>query len=320
LTRPTLDEVLDYRRRVDAGVLRLLARGEPEIDRVAEVGIHHEQQHQELLLADVKHLFAQNPLAPAYRARAATARLEHPDLGWVAIAEGIREIGHAGPGFHFDNEAPRHRVALRAFEIADRLATNREIIEFIDDGGYRRPELWLDAGWDVVRREGWNAPLYFRAVGGEWYELELSGLRRIDPAEPAVHLSYFEADAFARFRGARLPTEAEWEVACAPLEVRGNFVESGLLHPRAATAGGGIRQAYGDAWEWTSSAYAPYPGYRPLAGALGEYNGKFMCGQLVLRGGSCATPASHVRATYRNFFPPAARWQFAGVRLARDLA
>ncbi len=323
LTRPTLDTVLAYRRHVDGVMHRLLEQSGGIDDPLAaavELGLHHEQQHQELLLTDIKHLFSGNPLRPAYRA-CATAPHGHPaSLRWYGYAGDLQWIGHDGAGFAFDNECPRHRVFVEAFELGDRLVTNGEFLAFIKDGGYARADLWLSDGWNVVQGCGWSAPLYWEQRGETRELLTLSGLRKLRADEPVCHVSYYEADAFARWVGARLPTEAEWEVAAAQTTcASGNFVEHGWLHPVPAGAHTTApAQLFGDVWEWTQSPYTPYPGYRPPAGALGEYNGKFMCNQFVLRGGSCVTPASHMRATYRNFFPPEARWQFTGIRLARD--
>ena len=322
ITRPGLAEVRAYRAHVDAAVHALLARGtlSPAQREVLELGLQHEQQHQELILTDLKHLFSKNPLHPVYRPRPPEdAAPPAPALGWHAYPPGLREIGHTGPGFAFDNEGPRHRVYVHGFALASRLVTNGEYLAFVADRGYQRPELWLSDGWAAVCANGWRAPLYWREQGGAWRHYTLAGLREVAPGEPVTHVSAYEADAYARWAGARLATEAEWEVVAAGAEVAGNFVESGRLHPAAAPASAaGPAQLFGDVWEWTSSAYAPYPGYRPPAGALGEYNGKFMANQLVLRGGSCATPRAHVRASYRNFFHPDARWQFSGIRLARD--
>ena len=325
LTRPSLDAVLAYRRHVDARVLEWLGKGEPGAHAdVVELGLHHEQQHQELLLTDAKHLLGANPLRPAYRSDLRVARGAAPPLRWVRLEGGLREVGCAGPGFHFDNEAPRHAVLLAPFELASRPVTNREWLAFLDAGGYDEPAFWLADGWATVRAEGWRAPAYWERHEGAWNEFTLGGLRALDLDAPVSHVSGYEADAYARFAGARLPTEAEWEIAAAEVPVRGNFVESDALHPMPCASLQPARsqpdQLFGDVWEWTQSPYVAYPGFRPAAGAIGEYNGKFMCNQLVLRGGSCATPASHVRASYRNFFPPAARWQFSGLRLARDLA
>jgi ergothioneine biosynthesis protein EgtB len=307
--------VLAYRRFVDEAVLARL--GDPETHATVELGIHHEQQHQELILTDIKHALASNPLEPAYRGAPPPPRGRAAPLRWRAHEAGVRSIGHAGPGFAFDNERPRHRVFAEAFELATRPVTNAEYREFIADGGYRRPELWLSDGWAAAQREAWSAPLYWRGESGDASCFGLDGRQPLRPEDPVCHVSWFEADAFARWAGARLPTEAEWETA-ADAEIEGNFVETGWLAPRP-TPDLGERPAalFGDVWEWTASPYVPYPGFQPLAGALGEYNGKFMSGQLVLRGGSCATPRSHVRRTYRNFFYPHQRWQWSGIRLAR---
>jgi ergothioneine biosynthesis protein EgtB len=319
LSRPTLAEVRAYRAAVDERVGAVLARGVGADDlAVVELGLQHEQQHQELLLTDVKHLFAANPLRPAYRELPPPLRTEVAPLRFVAFAAGLHELGHAGQGFAFDNEGPRHRAFVPGFALASRVATNGEYLAFLRDGGYERPELWLSDGFAWREAEGVRAPLYWEERDGEWTTLTLAGPRPLRPEEPVVHVGFYEAAAYAAWAGARLPTEAEWEVAAASAPVSGNFVESGRLHPAPAGAGPGLAQLFGDVWEWTRSDYAPYPGYAPTAGALGEYNGKFMCNQRVLRGGSCASPRSHLRATYRNFFPPAARWQFSGVRLARD--
>jgi len=321
LTRPDLETVRAYRAHVDGHLIALLERGiEAELADMVELGLQHEQQHQELILTDAKHLLAANPLRPAYRGDlVAPVAADAPPLRWQRHEAGIRSIGARPPGFHFDNEGPRHRVWLEGFELASRPATAREFLGFIADGGYRRPALWLAEGFDVARSLGWQAPAYWERRDSAWLAFTLAGLRPLDLDAPVCHLSYYEADAFARWSGARLPSEVEWEVAAADAPVVGNFVESDRLQPAAGDAGGaGPLQLFGDVWEWTSSAYGAYPGYRPPAGALGEYNGKFMCSQIVLRGGSCLTPADHVRASYRNFFPPAARWQMSGVRLARD--
>ncbi len=328
LSRPTVEETYRYRAAVDHAVVELAALLDEArwqaIEPVFTLGLHHEQQHQELILTDVKHLFSVNPLAPVYAASASgpedgTAPV--PELGFEGRDEGIYEIGHAGPGFAFDNEGPRHKVLLPAFGLGDRLVTNGEYLHFLEDGGYQASELWLADGWDAVQAGGWEAPLYWQRRDREWWCSTLGGWRRVDPGEPVCHVSLYEADAYARWAGARLPSEAEWEVAAREAPLAGNLLDSGRFHPGPLAAGpaSGPRQVFGDVWEWTHSAYAPYPGYRPASGALGEYNGKFMCNQFVLRGGSCATPASHIRPTYRNFFPPAARWQFTGIRLAKDL-
>jgi ergothioneine biosynthesis protein EgtB len=321
LSRPSLDEVLRYRADVDERVLRWLGHeGEGhELLPVVELGLQHEQQHQELILTDVKHAFGQSPLHPAYRALPEPAAARAPARRFLRFEEGVRWIGHAGEGFAFDNEAPRHRVLLPAFELASRCATNGEYLEFVADGGYARPELWLSDGWAWRQAEAVLAPLYWQRDGDAWTTLTLGGVRAVRPEEPVTHLSFYEAAAFAEWSGARLPTEFEWEVAAHGAALAGNFLESDRLHPAPAPETDGAAQLFGDVWEWTRSDYAPYPGFAPPAGALGEYNGKFMCNQRVLRGGSCATPASHIRASYRNFFPPGARWQFSGVRLARDV-
>jgi ergothioneine biosynthesis protein EgtB len=326
LSRPTVDEVYAYRRHVDAG-MRAFLESAPEaaMRRQAltiEVGLNHEEQHQELLVTDLEHMLLGNPLQPVYRERppAAPRGAALGAAGWVEHPGGVVEIGHAGPGFAYDNEQPRHRVWLEPFALADRLVTNAEFQSFIEDGGYERPELWLSEGWDTLRAQGWEAPLYWRREAGRWRTGTLAGPMDVDPHEPVCHVSWYEADAYARWAGVRLPREEEWEAVAAAQEVRGHFAESGRLHPaplREAPAPGTAAQLYGDVWEWTASPYSPYPGYQPFQGALAEYNGKFMINQMVLRGGSCATPARHVRATYRNFFAPPARWQFSGIRLAR---
>jgi len=319
MTRPTLEDVRRYRRHVDDALDALLAHGVDEtVHRLVTLGCHHEQQHQELILTDVKHLLGLNPLAPVYApARPAPSGVPHTP-GWVTIAGGVREIGFQGPGFCFDNEQPRHKAWLDEFRLATAAVTNRDWLAFMADSGYGTPTLWLSDGWQTVQNERWQAPLHWRRIDGEWREFTLAGLRPLDAEAPVVHVSYYEADAFARWAGKRLPTEAEWEVAAAGLPSEGNLLESGALHPRPAT-GAGLVQMFGDVWEWTQSPYTAYPGFRPSDGALGEYNGKFMANQIVLRGGSCATPESHIRAEYRNFFPPSARWQFTGLRLADDL-
>ncbi|HVY42138.1 MAG TPA: ergothioneine biosynthesis protein EgtB [Hyphomicrobiaceae bacterium] len=322
LTRPSSERVLAYRRHVDEGLTRLCANGiGTEVARLIEVGINHEQQHQELLLTDILALFASNPLRPAYRAPRPRAAKTGPDaLGWVEFSGGIRQVGHDGLGFAWDNEAPRHDALIRPFRLADRLVSNAEWLDFMADGGYRTASLWLADGWVTVNREGWQAPLYWEERDGQWLGMSLEGLQPIDRAAPVAHVSYYEADAFARWAGKRLPTEFEWEAAAQGLAVTGNSLASRAFRPLPAeTAAGGLRQMFGDVWEWTQSAYLPYPGYQPPAGALGEYNGKFMVSQQVLRGGSCVTPEGHTRATYRNFFYPHQRWQFLGLRLASEV-
>jgi dimethylhistidine N-methyltransferase len=322
LTRPSLDEVVAYRAHVDAAMERLIANGlDAEAAALVELGLAHEEQHQELILMDILHLFAQSPLKPAYgRAAALSLGADPGPLVAVDFQGGVAEIGHGGSGFAFDNEGPRHKVFLQPYRLADRLVTNGEWQAFMADGGYERPELWLSEGWAQVQAQGWRAPQYWEEGGEGWLAMTLLGLRPIDPHAPVVHVSFYEAEAYATWAGARLPTEAEWEHAANRLPMRGNFVNRGRLIPAAADAGvgAGLRQMFGDAWEWTRSAYGPYPGFHPAPGAVGEYNGKFMIGQMVLRGGCCATPDGHVRASYRNFFQPHQRWAFSGVRLAWD--
>jgi ergothioneine biosynthesis protein EgtB len=325
ISRPTVGEVRDYRRAIDDEMGELLERGvDAETAAVVQIGLNHEQQHQELIVTDLKLGLWHNPMRPAAWPGAAWGPSGAPraPMRWIEFEGGLREIGHAGAGFAFDNESPRHEVMLRRFAIADRAVSVAEYREFLADGGYERPELWLSDGWSAARAGGWRSPLYWEAEGDGWANYTAGGMRRVDPAEPVCHLSFYEADAYARWAGARLPTEAEWEVAAtlAPPGSHGTFLESGRLHPAPSADDGRptLKAAFGDVWEWTASPYVGYPGYRPAAGALGEYNGKFMCNQMVLRGGSCATPASHIRPTYRNFFPPGARWQFSGLRLARD--
>jgi len=316
LSRPSLKEILAYRRHVDDA---LLAVNHLPAD-VIELGLQHEQQHQELILTDVKHLLSLNPLKPAYQQHWPLTPIRGRARTWIGFAGGLHEIGHSGAAFAFDNETPRHRLWLEDFEVASHPVTHGDFLDFIEDRGYGRPELWLSAGWDLARARNWQAPEYWQKHGGRWHTFTLHGEVPVDRNTPICHVSFFEAEAFARWAGARLATEAEWEVAAQGAPREGNFVESGALHPlalREDSAPGTLAQAFGDVWEWTRSDYGPYPGFRPTAGALGEYNGKFMSGQYVLRGGSCATPASHIRATYRNFFPPEARWQFSGLRLAK---
>ncbi len=319
LSRPSLEEVRGYRRVIDDAVRELLVRDDdPVLQSLVELGLHHEQQHQELLLTDIKHAFWCNPLRPAYHgapAPSVVAKQTGP-LRFMDGREGIVEIGHRADGFAFDNETPRHRTLLQPHALASRLVTNGEYQAFVREGGYREPGLWLSDAWSLLQREGWQQPIYWEADLAS--EFTLAGVREINPHEPVCHLSYFEADAFARWAGERLPTEAEWESAAEGVPINGNLQDEGRFQPRAASGAEGLQQLYGDVWEWTASPYVSYPGFRPLPGALGEYNGKFMCGQWILRGGSCVTPSDHLRASYRNFFPPHARWQFAGLRLGRD--
>lgn len=326
ISRPGVDDVYRFRQHVDQAMGELLVnppqQHAAEIMRRIELGLQHEQQHQELLIMDIKHILAQNPLHPVYRSDLKPAPQPHNDrIRWHEYAGGVRHIGHAGSGFAFDCEMPRHRQFVEDFQLADRLVSNREYLSFIADGGYARSELWLSDGWTHIRQQGWNAPLYWhRDDDNGWCEMTLNGLQPLDLEAPVCHVSFYEADAYARWAGARLPTEAEWEVAATDMPRRGNFLEGDHLQPVAVSAPHeGPAQLFGDVWEWTASAYRPYPGFKTLEGSLGEYNGKFMSGQMVLRGGCCATPEAHIRATYRNFFQPAMRWQFAGLRLAREL-
>ncbi len=325
LSRPTVEEVFRYRRYVDSHIARLFlpayAEALASVVETLRLGLHHEQQHQELMVTDLQHAWAANPLHPVYRPHEPDNDAPPPASAWLSFEGGVASIGHDGDGFAFDNESPRHRVYLQGFRLANRLVTNEEFLQFVAGLGYDRPALWLSDGWSVRCTEGWAAPLYWQQHDGEWFTTTLWGFRPLDRQAPVCHVSYYEADAYARWAGARLPTEAEWEVA-ANQPLHGHFQESGRLRPSAAPASddqGPLYQMYGDVWQWTASPYVGYPGYRPAGGALGEYNGKFMCNHLVLRGASCATPRSHGRRTYRNFFPPQARWQFSGIRLAQEL-
>jgi len=323
VTRPTVSQTYAYRAHVDQQVEDLLVGAdEPLLEALAPLvtlGTHHEQQHQELLITDVKYLFSRNPLRPAYDARAAPEPpSKAPSLKWASFPGGLREVGHSGSGFCFDNETPRHPEYVEPFRLASRPVTNGEYLEFIGDGGYDRADLWVSDGWAEASRQEWRAPLYWEREGRTWQLFTTDGMQRLDPEEPVCHVSYYEADAYARWRGARLASETEWEVAAEKCALEGHFVESHRCHPRPAGGRGALLQLYGDIWEWTRSPYAPYPGFQPLPGALGEYNGKFMCNQFVLRGGSCATSITHIRPTYRNFFHPHCRWQFSGMRLAAD--
>jgi ergothioneine biosynthesis protein EgtB len=329
LSRPTVDVVAAYRDYVGAAMTRLIEEAPPEawLDAapLVELGLQHEQQHQELILMDIKHVFSINPLLPAYQAPRPEIREPAAPLAWLEFAGGLVETGHGGAAFAFDNEMPRHKVWLDPFRLASRPVSCGEYLGFIEAGGYQRPEFWLSDGWAVVNQQGWEAPLYWSRNGCEWTIFTLSGRFRLNLAEPVCHVSFFEANAFAKWAGKRLPSEAEWEIAALDLPVAGNFADSRHFHPRAdgtVQASGDkpvLRQIFGDVWEWTASPYIPYPRFRAAAGAVGEYNGKFMCNQMVLRGGAAVTPAGHVRATYRNFFPPSARWAFAGLRLAEDV-
>ncbi|MBV9552517.1 MAG: ergothioneine biosynthesis protein EgtB [Alphaproteobacteria bacterium] len=324
LSRPSCADVAAYRGHVDAALGRLIA-GAPaeswvEIAPLVELGLHHEQQHQELILMDIKHVFSLNPLLPAYQPPRRRTAANAAPLEWIEFAGGLVEIGHGGAGFAFDNEEPRHRLWLEPYRLASRPVTCGEFAEFVAAGGYRDPECWLSDGWATVQAQGWEAPLYWRAADEGWRIFTLSGEKRLDPAEPVVHVSFYEADAYAKWAGKRLPTEAEWEHAAAGLALAGNLGDSRRYHPIAEVNGGegGLRQMIGDVWEWTASPYTPYPRFRAASGAIGEYNGKFMSNQMVLRGGAAVTPADHIRTTYRNFFPSAARWAFSGMRLAED--
>jgi len=324
ITRPTVKQTYEYRRYVDEQMANVFSdiTGDQfrELAPIIEIGINHEQQHQELLVTDIKYNLAQNPLGPVYKeAPVAQNGAQIPQLNWVSIDEGVYEIGYRGEGFSYDNEHPRHKRYIHGFEMADRLITNKEYIAFIEDGGYQKSDLWLSDGYAAIKEKRWQAPLYWTLRDGIWHQFTLAGIRPVEPNEPVTHVSYYEADAFARWYGARLPGEGEWEVAAENAEIDGNFVEKRAFHPAPLSHyDNSIKQLFGDTWEWTKSAYDPYPGYEPLPGALGEYNGKFMSSQYVLRGGSCATSQTHIRPTYRNFFYPDARWQFSGIRLARQ--
>jgi ergothioneine biosynthesis protein EgtB len=322
LSRPSCDDVAAYREHVGAAVLQLIDAATDEawleIAPLVELGLHHEQQHQELILMDIKHVFSLNPLLPAYQPPRRRAPGVAVPLGWVDFDGGLVQIGHATVDFAFDNEMPRHRAWLEPFRLATRPVNCGEFAEFIAVGGYQDPEFWLSDGWAIVQQQGWEAPLYWRAVDEGWRVFTLSGEKPLDPAEPVVHVSFYEADAYAKWAGKRLPTEAEWEVAAENAPLAGNLADSRRYHPSADGSGKGLRQLIGDVWEWTASPYSPYPRFRAVSGAIGEYNGKFMSNQMVLRGGAAVTPAEHIRTTYRNFFPPSARWAFSGLRLAED--
>jgi len=328
ISRPTVEETQRYRTEVDSHMDDLVSSADEkrfrEIEPILTLGIHHEQQHQELLITDIKHVFAQNPLYPVFRERQPSQGYGSTGkIDFVEFDEATIEIGHDGDGFSYDNEGPQHRALILPFSLANRLIANGEYLKFMADNGYSRSEFWLSLGWTTVNEQNWRAPLYWIERNGEWWNFTLSGLRQIDPSEPVTHLSYFEADAYANWAGARVPTEFEWERAAAKIDIDGNFVETERFHPSALSEPPQDRQLaqmFGDVWEWTRSSYSPYPGYRAGPGALGEYNGKFMCNQYVLRGGSCATSRTHIRKTYRNFFQPDKRWQFTGIRLARDLS
>lgn len=322
LTRPSLAEVLLYRAHVNAGLERLLETDlAPEVEALLDLGINHEQQHQELLMTDILHLFYQNPLTPAYKASEPLGVGRDPavELSFLSFDGGVHDFGHAGTSFAFDCEGPRHRRLVEPFRLANRAVTNGEWIEFIEAGGYRTATLWLSDGWATVNREGWTAPLYWERREDRWWAMSLRGMQPVDLQAPVSHVSYFEADAYASFAGKRLPTEFEWELASLTVPIEGTALDDGRLRPAPTREGSGLRQMFGDVWEWTQSPFSPYPRFRPSEGPVGEYNGKFMNGQYVLRGGSCVTPSGHLRRTYRNFFQPEKRWQFSGVRLAEDM-
>lgn len=319
LTRPSIDEVIAYRTHVDEHMAALLASGRESIADLATIGLHHEMQHQELILTDLLHLLSFNPLFPAVqnpRFPETNPESTEAALQMLGFDGGLVEIGSDTTGFCYDNEQPRHRYYLQPFQLANRLVTNREWMEFIEDGGYENPLLWLSDGWSCRQKNNWTAPLYWQQKDGTWFQFGLDGLRKIIPRAPVCHISYYEADAFARWAGKRLPTEQEWETAASEKSIDGNFAEQHIWRPLPSPQQNSIQQLYGDVWEWTGSPYTPYPGFVPAQGALGEYNGKFMANQFVLRGGSCATPVAQIRASYRNFFYPHQRWQFSGVRLA----
>ncbi|MDJ1184728.1 ergothioneine biosynthesis protein EgtB [Roseofilum casamattae] len=320
LSRPTVAEIYRYRAYVDEAMQSFIADnlGNPELESLIILGLHHEQQHQEFLLTNIKHIFGNNPLRPVYKADLPTPNAASvcKPLDWLDYPAQLYEIGHDGEGFAFDNEQPRHRVYLQDYQLASRLVTNGEYLEFIQAGGYNNPDYWLSEGWQTTRSKQWKSPLYWEEIDGDWWLMTLGGMRRLNENEPVCHVSFYEADAYARWAGKRLPTEAEWEVATTNIPVAGNLLESGMLHPAPALGNTQPEQLFGDVWEWTNSTHQPYPGYRLEAGIVGEYNGKLMCNRLVLRGGSCVTALSHIRPTYRNFYPPSARWQFTGIRLA----
>jgi len=323
LSRPTVAEIYRFRHHVDAAIADLLSNM-PEQHAVdillrTQLGIEHETQHQELLLMDTKYNFSINPLQPAYHsAPVALQSMPASNMGWQEFASGIVEIGHDGKGFSYDNERPRHKTYLQDFKLATRLVSNAEYLAFIDDGGYQRVDLWLSDAWSTVNTQHWQAPLYWFKEGNDWRHFDLTGAHELRMNEPVSHLSLYEADAYARWAGKRLPTEAEWEHVASTQPIAGNFLDNGLYIPQAAQQAG-MTQLYGDLWEWTQSAYLPHPGFRPLPGTLGEYNGKFMSDQMVLRGGCCLTAQDHIRASYRNFFRAADRWMFSGLRLAEDV-
>jgi len=319
MSRPTVEEIYRYRSHVDDGMRKLITAGTASSWRalrfLVELGLNHEQQHQELLLMDIKHNFSMNPLEPAYRKDLPSPQGESRHMRWLDRPEGIQKMGHDGNGFAFDNETPCHDVLLQAHRLADRFVTNGEYLAFIEADGYQDPALWLADGWALLQQEAWQHPLYWKRDGGGWREFTLGGTRELVDIAPVSHISYYEADAYARWAGKRLPLESELETLFADQQVQGNFVDSDFLHPAPASNAG---QWYGDLWAWTATPYTAHPGFKPLEGTMGEYNGKFMSNQMVLKGGSCVTPLEHVRASYRNFFYPHERWAFTGLRLAED--
>ncbi|MCK6257263.1 ergothioneine biosynthesis protein EgtB [Fictibacillus sp. KIGAM418] len=326
ITRPSVEEVFEYRRYVDLHMADLLESDKPEekkeeLVRVLKIGLHHEQQHQELLLTDIKHNLAQNPFLPSYQEQEKKNIPAAGSPSFVAVEGGLIEIGHSGEGFCFDNETPLHKVWLDSYKLSSHLVTNRDYLAFINDEGYKKPQFWLSDGWNTVCKYQWESPLYWFKREDEWHVYTLGGVKKLDPDEPVCHVSFYEADAYARWAGKRLPTEQEWEHALASQKIEGNFAENENYHPLPCglNKSGPFYQAFGDVWEWTKSPYVSYPGNKPYEGALGEYNAKFMCNQMVLRGGSCATSSSHFRPSYRNFFQPEKRWQFSGIRLAEDV-
>ncbi len=318
LTRPSLQEVKAYRDHVNENMTELFKNElKNDILDLVELGLHHEQQHQELILTDIKHALSCNPTFPKFTHTGTQKFAPISKLIWLDYPGGLTEIGWNGTGFYFDCESPRHKIWLEPYRLGSRLVTNGEYLAFIEDNGYKRPELWLSTGWVTCQKRNWKSPAYWHQDGEGWKIFTLSGLNSLNTNEPVCHISHFEADAYARWANKRLPTEAEWEIAANSIKVEGNFANSGLFNP-SASSGIGLSQIYGDVWEWTSSPYTAYPGFKPAHGAIGEYNGKFMSGQIVLRGGSCATPEGHIRSSYRNFFYPPDRWQFTGIRLADD--
>ena len=324
LSRPTVKEVFSYRHHVDVEMIRLFetldGKQLSSLESIFTLGLNHEQQHQELMLTDIKHVFFQNPLYPVYSKVEPLKQTDNnQDLLWSAVHGGRVQHGYPGSGFSFDNETPQHDVLIQPFEIGNRLVTNREYLSFIEDGGYSQPALWLSDGWALINRDNWKVPLYWVQRNDQWFEFTLSGLIPLPLDSPVTHISYYEADAYANWRGTRLPSEQEWEHAAQESQIDGNFVQNQLFHPAPSDAPSQLSQMFGDVWEWTRSPYSPYPGFKSASGAVGEYNGKFMSSQMVLRGGSCASSKDHLRPTYRNFFYPDSRWQFMGIRLARDI-